>query len=171
MFFRMCPYLPFSARAASINIIGWQTERARRASIFSNARTPASTQTPPRTRRFAHPTGSGGLRPEMARTSHTLLYRTRARASRLPASVVLLPDRVLRQPDLPSPGRDGRFPNHPVRIAPPYPPELPGPTQVSGGGQSSFRTYLAGPAVVMVAEFGILGCEAQRSASPATKSE
>jgi hypothetical protein len=43
--------------------------------------------------------------------------------------------------------------------------------QVSGGGQSSFRTYLVGPAVVMVAEFGILGCEAQRSASPATKSE
>jgi hypothetical protein len=37
--------------------------------------------------------------------------------------------------------------------------------------QSSFRTYLGGLPVVMVAEFGILGCEAQRSASPATKSE
>ena len=40
MFVRICPYLPFSARLASISTTGWLTGCAAKASILSNVPMP-----------------------------------------------------------------------------------------------------------------------------------
>jgi hypothetical protein len=52
------------------------------------------------TRRLTDCRGPLDLRPEMAGSLHPILYRSRAATSGMPASIILLSDRVLRQPDL-----------------------------------------------------------------------
>jgi hypothetical protein len=108
MFVCICPYLPFSARVC-LNQHHWSANRMREdgidfkqcANAFLKCSAPERLQHPA-VRRLAHPLGPVDLRPKVAGATYPVLYRKGAGAIRLPASVVLLAGRVLRQPPLPS---------------------------------------------------------------------
>src|ERR1700758_2675202 len=70
---------------------------------------------PPRTGARPYRRGSVELRPEMADPLHPVLYRTRAPTSGLSAPAVLLPGRILRQPDLSPPRRARQTGRTPAR--------------------------------------------------------
>ena len=111
MFVRICPYLPFSA-SVCLNQHHWLANQMREEGIdfkqCANAFTRCSA--PERLQQLADSLTPWDLltcgQKWLAR--YSLLYRKRAGPRRLPAPVVLLPDRVLRQPHLPSPGGVGQ---------------------------------------------------------------
>ena len=108
MFVRMCPYLPFSARVC-LNQHHWLANRMREEGIdfqqCSNAFLRCGA--PERLQELADSLTAEicKLRPEVAGPLHAVLHRDRAQTGGLPASVVLRAGRILRQPDLSSPGR------------------------------------------------------------------
>jgi len=104
MFVRMCPYLPFSARVC-LNQHHWLANRMREEAVDfeqCSKRIPQMCfpQPSPAAGRLTDCPGPLELRREMAGPLHPVLYRSRAETSGMPASIILLSDRILRQPDL-----------------------------------------------------------------------